>query len=63
MKRGEKKMKLPTFDELIGIEKHDLTDSQRQDCRGLAHHYGFERALEQADKFQEKNRTFITKQV
>ncbi|HLF52773.1 hypothetical protein [Flavobacterium sp.] len=48
-------MKLPTLDEMIGLDKFNLTESQKHDCRSSANHWGFEEALRQAKIFQEKN--------
>ena len=44
-------MKLPTLDKMIGLDKFNLTESQKHDCRSLANHRGFDAALEQAKKF------------
>ena len=44
-------MKLPTLDEMIGLDKFNLTESQKHDCRTLANHRGFDAAIEQAKKF------------
>ncbi len=46
---------LPTLDEMIGLDKFNLTDSQKQDCRSSANHWGFEEAIRQAKIFQQKN--------
>ena len=52
-------MKLPTLDEMIGIDKFNLTESQKHDCRSLANHRGFDVALEQAKKkFSSNNDQF-----
>lgn len=49
-------MKLPTLDEIIGIDKFNLTESQKHDCRSLANHRGMDAAVEQAKVFSEKNK-------
>ena len=53
-------MKLPTLDEMIGIDKFNLTESQKHYCRGLANDRGFDAAMEQAKKFSLKNNIKIT---
>jgi hypothetical protein len=49
------KRKLPTLDEIIGLDKYKLTYSQRCDCVTLFNIYGVEAAIEHAKKFQEKS--------
>jgi uncharacterized phage infection (PIP) family protein YhgE len=45
--------KLPTLSELIGLDKFNLTESQRNDCISLVNHYGIEEAIKQAEKFSQ----------
>ena len=50
-----KEKSLPTLDELLGLDKFDLTYSQRCDCITLYNHLGQDAAIEQAEKFESKN--------
>lgn len=52
---------LPTFSELIGIDKFQLTESQKNDCKMIANHRGTEAAIDQAKKFNHENTTRISK--
>jgi hypothetical protein len=47
--------KLPTFSELLGIDKFNLTESQRNDCISLANQWGIEAATKQAEIFSVQN--------
>jgi hypothetical protein len=47
--------KLPTLSEMLGLDKFNLTYSQRCDCIALYNHVGETAALEAAKKFHDKN--------
>ena len=49
------KEKLPTLDELIGIDKFNLTYSQRNSVLSIANFYGCDAAIEEAKKIEIKN--------
>lgn len=51
----EIKKSLPTLDELLGLDRFDLTYSQRCDCITLYNHLGQDAAIEQATKFEFEN--------
>ena len=46
---------LPTLDEILGLDKFNLTKSQRNDCISVANFYGTEEAIKQAKLFEAKN--------
>lgn len=48
--------KLPTLSEMLGLDKYDLTESQRHDCVSLANHAGIEAAQRQAKRFEQINK-------
>jgi len=50
-----KSIKLPTLNKIIGIDKFNLTESQRNSCVLVANFYGFDAAIEQAKVFEKQN--------
>ncbi len=55
-KEDFKRTKPPTLSELLKLDQFNLTFSQRCDCISLFNHFGESAAIDQAKKFQEKNK-------
>lgn len=49
-------MKLATSVEILRIDKFNLTESQKHDCRSLANNRWMDAAVEQAKAFSQKNK-------